>query len=214
MKHLQIFFALSVLLVLAFSCKQTSDEVIDLNDVVQKAAYDTLQRKDTTVELTTFIPALDQELLEESAIRWDSVTQHDQPALLERFTPLETEKFNYYVGDNLVEYSRWTFSDSVKTMKAFMNWMNCFGTQCTMVELRQNKNIQRSPLLIMQNDTSIVLIESPRLSVNELQKWKKMYLAIDDIKWNFIVIQPKANIAKWSYFVDGEEKEFVQLENK
>lgn len=196
------------LLLALFSCNG-KEEILNQDDVLPQSDYQTESKNDSLNKLASFIPSILPVELELAQIKWDSVTINEELTVPERFSPEKTEKFIYWVGDKSVEYSRWAFRDSTKSMKAFLNWMNCYGEQCFMVELRSNVNIQRNAVLIMQTDTAFVQIQSASIGVNELKKWKKLYFEPKDIKWNYIVMQPKGGKAIWSSYKDKEELEFV-----
>ena len=138
-------------------------------------------------------------------ITWDSVSINEDLTIPERFSPLSTEKFDYWLDGKAVHYNRWTFKDSTKTMAAFLNWMNCFGKDCNMIELKKSANMQRNALLILQNDTSIVQLQSAEIGINELKKWKKFYFKDETSKWFFIITQNKAGKAVWSSYKNKKE---------
>jgi hypothetical protein len=209
--HIRLFFFLFILL---SACSGNDDDTIDIKEIMPVSHYDKAEKKDTNSIVASFIPSVVALDLHTEKIIWDSVRVNEELTVPERFSPKNTEKFTYWIGENPVEYYRWSFSDSLKTMKAFLNWMNCYGEKCLMIELRKNTNIQRNTVLILQNDTSIVQIQSASVGLNELKKWKKLYFTPKGIKWNYILIQPRAGKAIWSKFENEEEVEFVQLENE
>lgn len=208
------FFSGLMIASILVSCGGNKEEVLDLDDIVTKADYDTRPKADSLQQQTVFVPSIAAAELESAQIKWDSVLTNEELTVPERFSPIAIEKFTYWTNSKPVEYSRWSFPDSSRTMKAFLNWMNCYGEKCLMIELRKNMNIQRNALLILQNDTSIVHIQSASLGLTELKKWKKMYFAPKGAKWNYVVTQPKGGKATWSKFGDEEETEFIQLETE
>lgn len=207
-----IYFVLSLLFLTACSGKE--DEVIDLEEIMPTSQYDKTEKTDTVQEKPVFIPSITALDLNSEKIIWDSVVINEDLTVPERFSPKNMEKFTYWTEGKAVEYYRWSFPDSVKTIKAFLNWMSCYGDKCLMVELRKNVNIQRNAVLILQNDTSIVQIQSPSVSMSELKKWKKLYFTPEEIKWNYVITQPKGGKAIWSKFENEEEIEFIQPENE
>lgn len=210
MRILYILFLFALL----SACSGSEDEFIDLEEIMPVSEYDKTKRTDTVSQSAVFIPSVTALDLNSEKITWDSVVVSEELTIPERFSPKKTEKFTYWIGENPVEYYRWSFADSTKTMKAFLNWMNCYGEQCRMIELRKNTNIQRNTVLILQNDTSIVQIQSASVGLSELKKWKKLYFTPEEIKWNYVILQPKGGKASWSKFENEEEVEFVQLENE
>lgn len=210
---MQKIFLLFIISIILIACKE-KEEVVNMDDVVKKIDDPTHTTKDTLKNKTVFKPSLSSEMLESVQLKWDSVLINEELSVPERFKPTKTEKFTYWNEGKSIDYYRWTFTDSTKSMKAFLNWMNCYGERCLMIDLRTAANIQRNAVLILQNDTSIVQIQSPHVGNNELKKWKSLYLNPEKIKWNYIVFQPKGGKAIWSKFENKEEMEFVQLETK
>lgn len=207
-----VYFA--TILSILFSCKGKEDKVIDLENIMPVSQYDKIQKTNAVEENSAFVPSVVAFDLSAKKITWDSVQINENLTIPERFSPKKTEKFTYWIEGKGIEYYRWSFSDSTKTMKAFLNWMSCYGDKCLMVELRKNANIQRNAVLIMQNDTSIIQIQSPFATTSELQKWKQLYFATKEAKWNYVITQRKSGKAVWSKFENEEETEFVQLEKQ
>lgn len=191
-----------------FSCSQ-KEEKISMDEIMPKSNYDKQDKIIVEDKIISFQPEIDKNSLEAASIIWDSVAINEDLTNPERFSPLKTEKFDYFIEGKTVNYNRWTFKDSTKSISAFLNWMNCYGDNCTMVELRKKANIQRNEVLILQNDTCMIQIQSNMMGINELKKWKKMYLSIDKGKWNFIIIQNKGSKAQWSNFRDKVENDIT-----
>jgi hypothetical protein len=195
-----------------FACNVKEDEAIDLEEIMPTSEYDKTPKTDTSTQVAVFQPSIHPEELGTADIVWDSVFVNEELSVPERFNPKSTEKFIYWKNGNPVEYYRWSFPDSTKSMKAFLNWMNCYGDRCMMVELRTTANIQRNAVVILQTDTTIIQIQTPSAGLGELKKWKKLYTTPKTIKWNYLVTQPKGGKAIWSKFEKETESEFVQLE--
>ncbi|MBX2949621.1 MAG: hypothetical protein KF704_10120 [Crocinitomicaceae bacterium] len=221
---MRILYFLPVIFLIA-ACNGNNEEVAQLEDIMPTSNYDKTKKTDTIPAKVVFTPSVSSAELEAAQIKWDSVVVNDTLTIPERFSPKKMEKFTYWTAGKSVEYYRWSFPDSSKTMKAFLNWMNCYGERCLMVQLRTNANIQRNAFLILQNDTSIVQIQSPSIGLAELKKWKKLYFTPQQqtasskkkapkVKWNYVITQPRGGKAIWSQFKDEEEQEFVQLETK
>jgi hypothetical protein len=54
----------------------------------------------------------------------------------------------------------YTFSDTTKTKNAFYNWLDCFGMNCSAVELNKDvETLETDPLFALVYDTVIVAVE-------------------------------------------------------
>jgi hypothetical protein len=201
------FWCCSLIVALSlFSCNSKKEQTIDLEEIIgETEGYQPVDSvKSETVAF--YQPKINQQIALEYNISWDSTFVSEELTIPERFNPLSTEKFTYWKDGNSVDFAKWNYKDSTKSMSAFLNWMNCYGEKCTMIELRSSQNIQRSNLLIMQNDTCIVQLQSSTLPLSELNKWKKMYFdSAKKSKWNYIISQPKGGKVTWGFYLDKKE---------
>jgi hypothetical protein len=188
------------------ACTSPNDQPVDLEEIMPKAAADKQPKKVETEQKQQFTTSLNLELLKENAIHWDSVSLNEDLTIPERFASKQVEKFDYWLSGKPITYLRWSFKDSTKSMNAFLNWMNCFGKRCSMVEIGKKTNIQKTNLLILQNDTCIIQLHTLDASLNELKKWKKIYLLDKESKWNFILMQSKFGKVEWTNYVDEKEE--------
>lgn len=202
--NMRIFNILFITCLVA-SCNSKESETTNLEEIMPTSKYDQEQREDTVSQVVNFKPSIDETLLKESKIVWDSIKINEDLTVVERFNPKATEKFTYWSSGNEYNYYRWSFKDSTKSMRAFLNWMNCYGEKCSMVELKKSANIQRNAFITLQLDTAIIQIESPFNNVTELKKWKKLYTTDEQVKLNFILLQPKGGKVAWSQFVNKQE---------
>lgn len=202
-------------IIIAFSsCSQKEEASINMEDIMPKANYDKEKKIVVEEKKVSYQPEIDSKTLEEVGIVWDSVSINEDQTIPERFSPLKTEKFDYFIEGKTTHYSRWTFKDSTKSMSAFLNWMNCYGDRCKMIELRKKENIQRDAVIILQNDTCMIQIQSSMMGLNELKKWKKIYLSNEKAKWNFIIHQNKGSKAQWSNFGNKLETDITLSSTK
>jgi len=206
-------FSFLLLIPILFACNGSNEETVDLEEIMPTAEYDKIERKDSIIEEVVFQPTIARSDIELVGIAWDSIAISEELSVPERFKPTRTEKFVYHTGGAAIEFNSWSFQDSVKSLKAFLNWMNCYGDRCSMIELKAPVNIQRNALLIMQSDTCIVQVQTAIGGVNELKKWKKLYTSNKTMKWNYIIIQPKGGKSSWTSYKNEEEVELKQLTN-
>jgi len=198
------------------SCTHREEPPVSLHQIVAKSRYDSLSAQpstpnDDTIALTHL---LSLEQLRQHAIQWDSVLNNEQLTFLDRFNPMQSHKIIYYVENKEVHYFEWSFSDSLKTATAFLNWMNCFGKNCQTVALYQEVPLQKSATLIMQNRTQIIVVQTEVLSIAELLKWKNAHIHNTTTDWQTIITQPRNGKTRWSKIENGQEQEMVNNNNK
>lgn len=209
MRITTILFSLPLL----FACTGNKDETVDLEEIMPISNFDKEEKKDSIPQEKVFQPSLDLKEVELAGITWDSIATNEVLTVPERFNPTRIEKFTYYTGGSAVNFNSWSFKDSIKSFKTFLNWMNCYGDRCSMIELRVPVNMQRNALLIMQADTCIIQVQTTIVGINELKKWKKFYTSIKNVKWNYIILQPKGGKSSWTAYRDDKEIELNPNEN-
>ena len=107
-------------------------------------------------------------------------------------------------GDEIIQYYRLLFSDSVKTKNAFFNWIDCFGENCSPHFVGESTNFQKNALTILVNDTSLFFIEST--AKIDMEEWfslleKKEYTPT----WSYVIEQLPRGKAKWFQFVEEKK---------
>jgi hypothetical protein len=202
---MKIVVSLFVLFLL-FSCGQKpKEEVLDMEDIIPqsdryKEGVPTGPKKDT-VDL-----GFDIWLADKAGIVVMEVDKHEEPMFVDRFQPKSMLKVDLTTKTESIFFGQWTFKDSLKTMNAFYNWIDCFGKNCKSLRYLKEANFQSDPMLIFLNDTSITYISSS-LPLDE-KKWQK-YLSFKNktALWDIVVVQKKQRKASWySYTVDPVNK--------
>jgi len=187
------------------SCSEKKENIVHLHDLVDYNPDQTDISHEQTEQDTIFTPNFLPDELEKVAIVWDTVYKDPAYTFLHRFSPHTVEQFTYTINNAIVHYKRWNFSDSTKTMNAFLNWLACYGRACETIHLYEKKEIQTNPFLILQNNTTIIYIETLTRNL-ELEKWKQFYVYQKDDTWNTIITQKKQEPALWTSFKNKEEE--------
>jgi len=193
-------YFIGVLFIILTSCVEKKTNSVHLHDIVTKSQYDSialsLSAKKNEVDSIdlSFLPLSE---IKSYNINWDSICYINTRHFLDRFTTTDSKKIKYSFGNKSVSVSEWVFDDSTTTMSVFLNWMNCFGQHCQIVQLYKEENIQSNALLILQNNDKIIEIQTKDALFSELQKWVKIYTDNKQQKWNFIISQRKNGLSKW-----------------
>ncbi len=173
MKRTYIYLILSILL--NYSCnsqKEQKVELVSINDLMgdstEQIDNNIDVQKDTLPELSTNIQKLIYSVLPD----YDTVFLNDTH-IFDRFGFNSSYKLQF-VGKNKVPYGKssmvtpkanlfvYNFSDSVKLNNAFYNWLDCFGSDCQAVKLKEDIDaVKTPPSFTLVYDTTIVMIEYP-----------------------------------------------------
>lgn len=196
-------------LVLIVSCKDTKEELLNLNEIAPtsdnyKEGKKIKETEDTSVEKVETL--LDQQKLEEQQLHLKSLRSTDTLLFPDRFSAQSSRRFYYSIENDSVLYSKWKFKDSLKTKNVFLNWSNCFGTRCKSASIGEKVNLQGQGFLLLSNDTCLIYIATN--SSSEQKKWINYFTSEEDIQWRYILTQPKSGKVTWrSYF----EEKFIEL---
>lgn len=201
MKKLLFIFGIVALA----SCGGKKEKVLDMNDINPKASNDgkgkDAQQKDSIDY------GFDIWLAEKAGITIMELDTVGESMFVDRFQPKSIKKLSLQLKDGEAFFGQWTFKDSLRTMNAFYNWLDCFGENCKSHKYLAEEKFQSDAMLIFLNDTSLTYISST-LALDE-KKWQKfLSLQHETDLWDVVVIQKKQRKAQWyEYNIDPLKKE-------
>lgn len=210
MKRMVIVF-LSAWLV--SSCQDPKEELIDLNEIIpQSENYkEGDQNKIDSAEVNDF--GFNLKLARELGLDVMELDSFPEPMFPDRFVPRSIQKLKLQFKEDGMFYGQWIYKDSIKTMNALFNWLDCFGPKCKSLKYLQSANFQKEELLIFLNDTSITYISSPlKLDKSLWQQYLEKDRKIE--AWDLVIAQRKGGKASWEYYgsLNGSKKrQFLPL---
>lgn len=194
-----------IIVMITVACQSTKKEVLDLNDIMpasENYKEGEITGDSAAIKKDEFVTNLNFELLSKMKISCDNKFSSDTLLFPDRFSPITLTKFNYLTDKETVNYSKFNFKDSSKTLNTFINWANCFGIDCSSIRIGESKNLQKNGFLMMVNDTSIIYISSN--SPSEKKKWLEYYLSEKGIHWRYILDQNKYGKVKWQSYQENK----------
>lgn len=154
--------------------------------IFQKMKYDSLQlqliQTDTAIQ---FIPKDSSKLYNDDAI------------LLPNQLGFK-KKTTYFFNRKTAEfhYIKWTFKDSLQTINAFYNWLDCFGSNCQSIRINQATNGSKNAFLLYVTNTAIIYLNSNKTI--QKKDWENSLLyKTPSKKVNYILIQPFIGKIEW-----------------
>jgi hypothetical protein len=122
----------------------------------------------------------------------DSITPIVKKPFLARFGALKMRSFVSHFGADSLQFSSFTFADSVKTKTAFYNWLDRFSDKEMQLKIGDEVNVSRQNILVLVSDLSILSFQcSRKLNVNAiLAKYPKN-------DWKFVIEQSKNSKTTW-----------------
>jgi hypothetical protein len=189
-------------------CKnEQQPEVIEINDVLpqSKRDYTYTDSSDTTIKIDSFIIQLSAHLnrpLEQFTPTSDERI-NDWKYIPSRFNPDTTISSEFYLDSTFYQFKSWSFKDSILSINAFYNWLDCFGEKCKEIALGDSTYISNHSFLLLQRNENISFILSDQ-SI-DVKVWRE-FLAADaqKPKWNYILSQGHRGISKWLIYPEQQ----------
>ena len=189
-----------MLLILISACTNKEEVIVDASDIIPHSKRDYDAIRDTSDEPDLITDLKNQFIT--NGILIDSLNIIKTKLFPDRVGPLSSEKYTLLADGNSVEYHKWTFSDSSKTINAFYNWVDMFKVD----HLGDEVNMQREQMFILVGDTNLVYISGTGQSA---KKWLDYHKAIGlDENWNYLIEQMLGGRARWFTFDDGKKVRF------
>lgn len=200
---------ISILFIL-FACGEgKKDEVIDMKDITPHSDRDYSQtKKDTVVKVDL---GFDTKIADELGIQVMEINEIKDPMFPDRFSPKSYKKLALQLKADQITFCQWVYKDSLKTMNALFNWLDCFGPKCKSIKYRFSENFQKDHMLIFVNDTSITYFSST-LPLDE-KSWQQFLEQQNGIEeWDNVIIQKAKRKAAWYSFMNDpitKKKKFL-----
>jgi len=92
----------------------------------------------------------------------------------------------------------WYFSDSLRTINALYNWLDCFGSNCQAVSIADSVNVSAESFILLQSNTQIHFVRSEK-NLN-FKNWEKFFdkTMNNNNSWNFIIQQRTKDLLDWT----------------
>lgn len=187
-------------LALLFSCKsEVVVETIALEDVLPQSTY-TQDTSRTDVEEEVELVS-EFELSLRKAIRDSSLIFSKEDFSLkyfpDRLTNVSREQELIIVDSDSILFTVWEFPDSLTTINAFYNWLDCFGENCTEMKIDEEINFSKKNVLTFVSDYHLIYLES--VSSFNMNKWKNEIIPVlypDDF-WIYAIAQQAKRRGEW-----------------
>lgn len=180
-----------------------------MQDITPHSDRDYDQPKKETIDTIDF--GFDQAVANELGMNLSGVKFIEEPLFPDRFSPKSSKKLVLMQEMDSTVFCQWIYKDSLKTMNALFNWIDCFGPKCKSIKYRFNENFQPENMLIFVNDTSITYISSDKpLSEKDWQQYFEKVNGIEE--WDNVIIQKARRKAGWYNYsapLGSKEKKFL-----
>lgn len=184
-------------IVVLASCSSKKDEGVEMDDLMPTSNRDYDAEKPIENSIDSTLPIKANFI--DHGIKIDSLTFLNKSQFPDRFETLSSQKYAVAKDGGQFEYFRWNYSDSVKVMNAFYNWLDAFQVDVVGDEV----NFQKEPMLILVGDTSLIYINQNLINAND---WLRFHEETGfDKNWNYLIEQNRSGKARWYTFVEGKK---------
>lgn len=199
-----------ICLALSVSCGKNNDKKIikyeDIGEKVQtNTSVDVLPSEDENNEDTILnLSNLDLEIS-----KTYNLSTND---FLDRFQSEESMKRLILTSNDSIYFKSWSFQDYTACMNAFYNLLDCFGKDCTPIELYSTDfiTINYNLLLVFENQIHSIISKENQ----DLKVWQRYFEAENDIsKYHFILEQKRNQNMTWFEINNGEMSTLKKINN-
>ncbi len=202
-----------LLFVALIACTSKEEKVIDLDEIIPKSErYNNGDEPDSSLK-DTLSNYFDLKLAKDLGMPFSSMELFEEAFFPDRFQPRRVSKLVLKGEDQAVFFGQWSYKDSLKTMNALFNWLDCFGLKCRSLKYLESASFQADAMLLFINDTSMIYISSSQgLNEKQWQLYLKEKYGADT--WDLVIIQKKQRKANWYRFdldEKGKDTTFIKL---
>lgn len=198
-RHSYIIVAL-----LLFSCSsEVGVETVALEDILPQSTYpkDTLTQAENTINLDSiseFRINLSN-AVEDSALFFIE-NEYYLKLFPDRLTNVSREQELIILDADTISITVWEFSDSLTTINAFYNWLDCFGDKCAELKIGDEVNFSKNSVLTIVSNYHLIYLESSTgFNMNTWQKKIIPTIFPEDL-WIYAVSQSARRKARWQIF--------------
>lgn len=193
MRRVALFIG-SVLLIACTERKQS--ESISIEDFLPQSKRDTMKVEEDIAE-DTLPPSPLIDFLTEVDSTFFLLDVEEENHFPDRLGYTEKEYLSFSSGKTAYSLVIWEFTDSLKTVSAFYNWLDCFGENCESIRVGEETSISKSKSLAVWVSTEkIVYINAKKKSI-QYHQWKKWISTFFEDEWIFHFYKPVWNTINW-----------------
>lgn len=204
MKLLLIYIIISCFLV-ACHDNHKEPELLEMEDLIPKSSRDNYEENlDVEIPSDT-LSSLAQNLMTKftEAILMDN--KEDASYFPDRLSYMERDEVNLILDEREIKLIVWKYEDSLQTLNAYYNWLDCFGKYCQSIRIGDKIRLKESKTIStwVGNKHLVFLMANDRINY-------KLWSAFIDKnyeheRWNLHFIQQKGSSINWIALFDTDE---------
>lgn len=199
------YFLILLIFPILFSCQEPVEEVIDLTEIIEGSEnYKEGEKVEVEVAIIDSTDSLVKPF-NENGFEFISAEIINKTFFPDRFGSLSSSKIKLLSQSDTISFLRWNFTDSLKTMNAFYNWIDNFGDKGKSIRIGEKRNFQKQPFIMFVGDTSITFIESnSNVSFNEWEEFCS--IGGEEKDWNYVIEQRVRSKARWFVYYENNRE--------
>jgi len=196
-----LIVALTALSAVGCNSGDETTEVIKMDDVIPEASRDYNYNDTTTNEKTEedlFLKNLRVMMQREvgGLSKNKSVMKDAWKYIPDRLQTDSSFSRTFTLDSAIIQFKMWQFEDSLRTINALYNWLDCFGANCSSVSIGDDINVSPKSFLLLQDNQHIYFIQSPGM-INEHQWLQFIEHNKKNTSWNYILFQTPGGTIQW-----------------
>lgn len=197
-----------LLIIIAFSwisCSEDTEyEIVDSEDILPQSQgvyeYDNDSLDQVEIALNQTEEVLVQ-LYPEVSFDEENPLRDREMLFIPNRLGYKNKEETFFTKDSIpYHFIAWEFEDSLKTVNAFYNWLDCFGHDCRSLRIEDEVNASKEAFVIWVSDSKITYIASNKYV--KRKAWESVFFNDLNNEWNFIIQQGPRGKMKWTIFND------------
>lgn len=189
-----------ILILTSLSCENDSakTESVDIEDFLPKSKKEYNYEEDTVSLVVEKAPDSIQLLIQTKLTNADFSPTTKQSSNKHFPDRLDYKKRFYHeitIDSNLYELVIWEFEDSIHTINAFYNWMDCFGKKCHSIRIGESKWVHKGAFQLFVDDSKLIYVASDNKMNQKL--WGDLFQPKLKETWNYHLYQPLKRKVRW-----------------
>ena len=194
-------FTIPFILILAFlSCETdtSNTETVDVEDFLPQSKKEYNYEVDTIRQVEENVPDSLQRFVESkisNAVFRSTTALTNTKYFPDRLDHNQRFYHEITIDSTLYELIVWEFEDSLQTVNAFYNWMDCFGKKCKSIRIGDSKWIYDGSMQLFVDDAKLIYVACKGNMNKKL--WSDLFEPTFKDTWNYHLYQPLKRKVQW-----------------
>ncbi len=117
----------------------------------------------------------------------------------DRLTATSHEQAFIRFGEDTLVVTSWQFVDSLTTVNAFYNWLDCYGDNCSEIRIGDTKNVTKKCVFTAVSTAHLVHVECP--ANFDITAWRSRVISFlyPEETWTYGFSQERRKGMKWHF---------------